>query len=148
MPLSCAYVALYVPDLEAAETFYRGAFGLELLFRESEQDDGSWYTVRDLDWGEIGRQGIPVAMVALQRDDFVLALFEGSPSAGTVYEICLAVDAAEVESTKARLSGDAVIEESADGWLRFVDPFGFRWAVRSRDIPFLSNGEIAERWIG
>jgi catechol 2,3-dioxygenase-like lactoylglutathione lyase family enzyme len=31
----CKYVALYVPDLRAAEGFYRSAFGVELLFRES-----------------------------------------------------------------------------------------------------------------
>jgi hypothetical protein len=87
-------------------------------------------------------------MVALQRDDFTLALFEGAPRTGTVYEICLAVDAVEVQATIGRLPEDAVIEESADGWLRFVDPFGFRWAVRDHGRRFRSSGEIAERWIG
>ena len=149
MSFSCRYIAIHVPDLEAAEDFYRGVFGMDLLFRESEGDDGSWYTIRNgLDWAETKRRGISVSMVALQRDELVLALFEGSPHAGTVYEICVALDAPEVEAIGARLAADAVVEESASGWLRFVDPFGFRWAVRDAESSFRSSGEIADRWIG
>jgi len=148
LSFSCRYIAIHVPDLEAAEDFYRGVFGMDLLFRESE-GDGSWYTLRDgLDWAETKRQGISISMVALQRDEFVLALFEGSPHAGTVYEICVALDAPEVEAIEARLPTNAVVEESASAWVRFLDPFGFRWAVRDADGSFRSSGEIADRWIG
>jgi hypothetical protein len=78
----------------------------------------------------------------------VLALFQGRPHEGALYEICVAVEAAEVDATRVRLPGHVSIEESSPGWLRFVDPFGFRWAVRDRDVPFRSSGEIAERWVG
>jgi catechol 2,3-dioxygenase-like lactoylglutathione lyase family enzyme len=146
---SCRYLAILVPDLGAAEAFYTRAFDLELRFRESKQGDESWYTIRgDLGWDEIAQQGISVDMVALGREEFVLALFQGSPREGTLYEICVAVEAAEVEATRGRLPDHVVVEESAPRWLRFVDPFGFRWAVRDRDVPFRSSGEIAKRWIG
>jgi catechol 2,3-dioxygenase-like lactoylglutathione lyase family enzyme len=83
LSFSCRYIAIHLPDLETAEGFYRGVFGLDLLFRESEGDDGSWYTVRDgLDWVDMKERGIPVNMVALQRDELVFALLEGSPHAG------------------------------------------------------------------
>jgi hypothetical protein len=87
-------------------------------------------------------------MVALKRDEFVLALFEGSPRGGTLYEICVTVEEAEVEATRARLPENVPAEESVPGRLRFVDPFGFRWAVRDRDLPFRSSGAIGERWVG
>lgn len=149
MSFSCRYLAIHVPDLGAAEGFYTRVFDLELRFRESKQGDESWYTIRDdLRSDEIDQRLITVDMVALGREEFVLALFQGSPREGTLYEICIGVDAAEVEATEARLPSDVVVEESAPGWLRFVDPFGFRWAVRDRDVPFRSSGEIAERWVG
>jgi catechol 2,3-dioxygenase-like lactoylglutathione lyase family enzyme len=146
---SCRYLAIYISDLEAAEAFYTSVFDLGLLFRESRRDDESWHTLRDdLGWDEIDRRGIHVDMVALERDEFVLALFEGSPREGTLYEICITVEAAEVEATRARLPGHVAVEESTPGWLRFVDPFGFRWAVRDRDLSFRSSGEIADEWVG
>jgi hypothetical protein len=58
------------------------------------------------------------------------------------------VDAAEVAATRARLPENVVVEESGAGWLRFVDPFGFPWAVRDHTLPFRSSGEIAERRLG
>lgn len=77
-PFACRYVALFVPDLQAAERFYRDLFGMELLFREREEDEGSWSTLRpELDWAEACRRGIAIDMVALERDDFVLVLFRG-----------------------------------------------------------------------
>ena len=149
MSFSCRYVALYVTALEAAEAFYRRVFEMDVLFRESLQDDGEWYTLRsELDWSEARELGVGIDMVALRRGDFVLALFPGEPSAGTVYEICVAVDAAELGATRARLPENVVVEESSAGWLRFVDPFGFRWAVRDHTLLFRSSGELAGRWLG
>jgi catechol 2,3-dioxygenase-like lactoylglutathione lyase family enzyme len=146
---SCRYLATYVSDLEAAEAFYTSVFDLGLLFRESRQNDESWHTLRDdLGWDEIYRRGIHVDMVALERDEFVLALLEGRPREGTLYEICVAVEAPEVEATRGRLPDHVAVEEFAPGWLRFIDPFGFRWTVRDRDVPFRSSGDIAERWLG
>jgi catechol 2,3-dioxygenase-like lactoylglutathione lyase family enzyme len=148
LSFSCRYVALHVAGLEAAETFFRRVFDMDLLFRESMQDDGRWYALRDgIGWAEATQRSIAIGMVALQRDQFVLALFEGGPSAGAVYEICIAVESAEIDVVRARLPDDAVVDEFEPGWLRFLDPFGFRWAVRDRLAPFRSSGEVAGRWL-
>jgi catechol 2,3-dioxygenase-like lactoylglutathione lyase family enzyme len=143
----CKYVALHVPDLCAAEGFYREVLGMELLFRESERDDGTWYALRpELEWEEIRTRRIDVGMLALGRDTFVLALFRGTPSPGTLYELCVGVSPEEVEAVRARLGDDATVVESGPGFVRFEDPFGFRWAVQPRDAAFRSSGEIAGRW--
>ena len=42
-------------------------------------------------------------MVALKRDEFVLALFRGAPKPGTVSEICFALAADEIETVRASL---------------------------------------------
>ena len=148
MTFVCKYVALHVPDLRAAEGFYREAFAMDLLFRESEHEDGTWHTLRaDLDWDDADARGIDVDMVALRRDTLVLALFHGTPAPGTLFEICVGVTLDEADAIRARLVDEATVLESAAGWLRFRDPFGFRWAVQPHDAAFRSSGDIAGRWI-
>ena len=148
MTFVCKYVALYVPDLRAAEGFYREAFAMDLLFRESEREDASWHTLRtDLDWDHADARGIEVDMVALRRDALVLALFLGKPAPGTLFEISIGVTSKEADAIRARLGAEATVLESASEWLRFQDPFGFRWVVQPHDGVFRSSGEIAGRWI-
>jgi catechol 2,3-dioxygenase-like lactoylglutathione lyase family enzyme len=144
----CKYVALHVPDLRAAESFYCEAFAMDPLFRESEREDGTWHTLRaNLDWDDVHARGLVVHMVALRRDAFVLALFRGEPAPGTVFELCVGLSPEEVGSVAERLPPTATVIESRPDGLRFEDPFGFRWAVQGDDATFRSSGEIAGRWI-
>jgi catechol 2,3-dioxygenase-like lactoylglutathione lyase family enzyme len=144
----CKYIALYVPDLRAAESFYHEAFAMDLLFRESEREDGTWHTVRtNLEWDDIAAGGLAVDMVALRRDSFVLALFRGEPAPGTVFELCVGLPPDEVSAVRARIPQGATLVESGPDHLRFEDPFGFRWVVQPSDATFRSSGEIAGRWI-
>jgi catechol 2,3-dioxygenase-like lactoylglutathione lyase family enzyme len=143
----CRYLAFFVDDLQAAETFYGCVFGMRLLFRESKQDDGLWHTLRqELDWDVAAARGIEADMVALQRDDFVLALFQGSPRPGTVKEICFAMPAEAVDEVRANLTDDVPVR-SLQSSLTFADPFGFTWTLRETGTPFRSSGEIAGRWL-
>jgi catechol 2,3-dioxygenase-like lactoylglutathione lyase family enzyme len=144
----CKYLALYVPDLRAAEGFYREAFAMDLLFRESEREGGTWHTLgADLDWDDADARGIDVDMVALRRDAFVLALFRGTPAPGTLFEISIGVMPEDAAAIGHRLAAKATVLDSASAWLRFEDPFGFRWVVQPHDAVFRSSGEIAGRWI-
>ena len=148
MTFVCKYVALYVPDLRAAEAFYREAFAMDLLFRESEREDGTWHTLRaDLDWDDADARGVEMDMVALRRDALVLALFHGTPAPGTLVEISIGVTSEKADAIRARLGAEATVLESASELLRFQDPFGFRWVVQPHDAVFRSSGEIAGRWI-
>lgn len=72
------HVALYVPDLREAEELYVGLFGMRVLLREAlvdrEQSQGAWATLPvDREWKDAEAAGVSLGMVALQRDDMVLA---------------------------------------------------------------------------
>ena len=54
-------------------------------------------------WEDAERAGIELAMVALKRDEFVLALFRGAPKPGTVSEICFGLAADEIDTVRASL---------------------------------------------
>jgi catechol 2,3-dioxygenase-like lactoylglutathione lyase family enzyme len=145
---TCKYIALFVPDVQAAESFYRDAFSMELLFRESE-GEGGWHTLAPaIDWAEAGDRGVRIDMVALRRDAVVLAIFGGDPRPGTLHEICVEMAADELAGLPERLPPETPVLDSDLQSLRFEDPFGFRWAVHAPGMPFRSSGEIAGRWIG
>jgi hypothetical protein len=86
-------------------------------------------------------------MVALRRDDFVLALFPGAPAAGAVYEMSLGLAAREIDRWRERPPDGATLIEQRAGFVRFDDPFGFRWVLQESDLEFRSSGEIAGRWL-
>ena len=147
MPPLLKYLALYVPDLERAEAFYARAFAMETLFRESKRD-GQWWTLRaETGWSEAGVAGVEVHMVALRRDDLVLALFSGAPLRGSVREICLGLAADEVDGLGPNLAEAVTILERRPGFVRFEDPFGFRWVLQDPGASFRSSGDIGGRWL-
>lgn len=146
----CKYIALFVHDLHGAEDFYRRVFSMDLLFREGKGNLGQedWGTLPlDKDWEDAEAAGIGLSMVALRRDDFVLALFQGTPQAGTVLEFCFGLAADEIEAVRARLPGDATILEHREGFLDFEDSFGFHWKLQEPDRAFRSSGELRGRWL-
>lgn len=145
----CKHVALFVPDLRAAEDFYRRIFGMDVLFRESDLDgEESWFTLPIAKgWDDAEIAGIELAMVALERDEFVLALFRGTPQPGTVLEVCFGLAVDEIETVRARLREEVITADHGKCWLRFDDPFGFRWTLQEPHVAFISSGEIAGRWL-
>jgi len=148
VPFTLKYVALHVSDLRAAEKYYAKVFAMTLLFRESKGDAETWHTLRpEVDWDDAEAAGIAIDMVSLRRDAFVLALFRGSPASGTVFELCVGLELDEIGAVRSRLPHPTRVIESQPDSLRFVDPFGFRWAVQRTDAVFRSSGEIAGRWL-
>jgi catechol 2,3-dioxygenase-like lactoylglutathione lyase family enzyme len=142
------HLAMYVNDLRKAEDFYRDVFGMGVLFREVETSDGEWYTLRSgTGWDEAEAAGVEIAMVALQRDGFTLAVFEGEPQPGTVVEIGISVATDEVDEIDRRLPDDATRLHHEHGEVYFADPFGFRWNVTPMGTRFMSNAEIDSRWL-
>ena len=147
MPLVCKYTALHVPNLRSAEDFYRRAFGMEVLFREAERD-GEWWTLPiGKGWESAGAAGVEIGMVGLRRDQLVLALFPGAPAPGTVYELCLGLSPDEIDGLLSRVPEGVTILERHHGFVRFEDPFAFRWMLQEPEVAFRSSGEIAGRWL-
>ena len=77
MNCSLRHIALFVPDLRAAERYYRSVFDMELIGREAELEDGLWYTLPfDKGWDEAESAGIELGMVGLRKDEFALAFVQ------------------------------------------------------------------------
>ena len=147
--VSVRHIALFVTDLREAEAFYRDVFEMELLMREALLDDRQWYTLPpDKGWHEAASAGVDLTMLALQRDDFILALLQGEPvPERTVLEIGIYLPAGDIPGVRARLPRTAWFMEQEGGDLMFGDPFGYRWHLWPEGVAFTSNGESAGRWL-
>ena len=140
------HVALEVSDLRAAEDFYCETFGMDVLGRESRDEDGVSYALRpDKGWDEAEAAGVIVQFSALRRGQVVLALFAGDSPPGQVFALGLVMDAAEIAEVRARLGDRDVVADDPE-YLEFFDPFGIRWQV-STNHEFLHAGQIADRWL-
>lgn len=147
--ITISHLALFVPDLREAETFYQHVFGMRLLMREAEQDDSLWYTLPpDKGWDDAEAAGIQLDMIALRRDAFVLALFQGKPvPKDTVLEIGISMPANEIAAIRDRLPDTVELVNHEYGDLMFDDPFGYRWHLWLEGKVFRSNGESSGRWL-
>ena len=147
MAFACKYIALHVPDLRTAEGFYRQVFGVEVLFRETERD-GEWWEIRtERAWEDVEAAGVGVHMVALGREDLVLAFFRREAGPGALYEVSIALAPDEIDMLRARPPSGMHVLEEADDYLRFEDTFGLRWVLQPPKAEFRSSGQIAGRWL-
>jgi catechol 2,3-dioxygenase-like lactoylglutathione lyase family enzyme len=139
------HVALHVPDIEAAERFYRTAFDMEVVTRESIVD-GRWRQLpHEAGWEDVRRAGVEIQMVGLSRGDLIVALFPGDPKPGTVFLIGVVADPEEIEAVRSRLPEEATIAVDDPGEFVVVDPFGFRWQLSGPG--FAGPGDTQGDWI-
>lgn len=148
MKISVRHIALFVPDLRSAESYYRSIFDMELVGREAELPDGEWYTLPfEKGWDEAGAAGIELGMLALRKDEFGLALFRGDASPGQVYVIGLRMPVEEIARVRARLPGDTQVLEDEPNYLEFRDPYQITWQIMFPGSEFSTSGVIANRWL-
>lgn len=142
------HIALVVPDLPEAEAYYQSLFHMELLGRETELDDGHWYTLPvDKGWEDAEAAGIELRMLALRKGDVVLALFSGPQRLGQVFAIGLAMPHAQVAEVRSQLPPDAEIILDQHERLSFRDRYGIVWQLVPPGDEFLMNGDSAGRWL-
>lgn len=153
---SIRHLALFVPDLRAAEAYYRPLFEMQLIGREARLDDGLWYTLPfdaaqdkpfDKGWDDAEAAGVALGMLALRKGEFVLALFQGDAPPGQVFAIGLHMPEDEVARVRARLSADAEVLEDRPGNLVFRDPCQIIWQISIPGNEFRTAGDFANRWI-
>jgi catechol 2,3-dioxygenase-like lactoylglutathione lyase family enzyme len=144
---SVSHIALFVPDLQEAERFYKDLFEMELIGREIEKDDGLWCTLPfDKGWEDVKTAGVVLDMTALRKGDFVLALFRGTKSPGQVFAIGLSTGIEDIEAIHDRLQTDIEIEVYQPDRLEFVDPYCITWQIAVEPI-FRTAGDFADRWM-
>jgi catechol 2,3-dioxygenase-like lactoylglutathione lyase family enzyme len=147
METSLRFIALVVPDLRAAEAYYRSLFDMALIGREARLDDGQWYTLPfDKDWDDAAAAGIELGMLSLRKDDMVLALFQGDAPQGQVFVIGLAMPADEIAGVRSRLLDDTPVFTDAPGRLEFRDPYRITWQISPGD-EFRTAGDWAGHWL-
>jgi len=148
MTASFRHLALVVPDLRAAEAYYRAVFGMDLIGREARLGDGLWYTLPpDKGWEDADAAGVDLGMVALRTDGVVLALFKGDASPGQVYVVGLTMSPEEIVDVRARLPEAAEVRRSAPDYLEFHDPYQITWQISAPGSEFRSSGPAAGRWL-
>ncbi len=144
------HLAIHVPDLLESEAYYCGLFDLQVMFREALVSDGGavdWVQLRPgQGWAEAETADAEVGMVALGRDDFVLALFPGDPSPGQVFAVGVVMTEEEIAEVRWRLADDTQVLSSGPRSLDFVDRYQLHWQLASSS-EFVGSGEIADRWL-
>lgn len=142
------HIALVVPDLKAAEEYYRWLFQMELIGREAELEDGQWYTLpADKGWEDAEAAGIELGMLALRKGDLILAFFPGPQPPGQVFAIGLTMSQAQVAEVKNRLPEDAEVLLDHSRQFNFRDRNGISWQLVPPGEEFLMNGVTDGRWL-
>jgi len=148
MICSLRHIAVFVPNLRSAEHYYQSVFDMELIGREAELSDGLWYTLPfDKGWEEAEAADIELGMLALRKDEFVLALFRGDAPPGQIYVIGLTMPTEEIARVRARLPEDTPVSEDAPDSLEFRDPYQIIWQILLPESKFRTSGDIANRWL-
>ena len=146
MVTSVSHIAIFVPDLRKAEIFYKDLFGMELIGREMEAEDGLWYTLPfDKGWEDVQAAGLELHMTALRTGNFVFALFGSPKPLGQVFAIGLSASEEEIKSIHDRLPIE-IIQAYQTDLLEFVDPFQITWQIAVQPN-FSTAGIHTNRWI-
>lgn len=147
MLTSVSHIALFVPDLQEAERFYKDLFEMELIGREIEMEDGLWYTLPfDKEWEDAKAAGLVLDMTALKKGKFVLALFRGTQPPGQVFAVGLSTSRKDIKAIHDKLQTDITIEVFQPDRLEFIDPYHITWQIGVKPI-FRTSGDFANRWM-
>ena len=142
------HIALFVPDLQAAEVYYQSVFDMELIGREAELEDGLWYTLPfNKDWDDAKDAGIELGMLALRKGGFVLALFAGEAPLGQVFAIGLTLTVGEIDGVRSRLPSNTQVGMDGPNSLEFRDPYQIIWQISIQGNKFRTAGDFAGRWL-
>lgn len=148
MTSSLRHIALFVPDLRRAEEYYQAIFDMELIGREAQMDDGLWYTLPfDKSWADAQAAGIDLGMLALRKEDIVLALFSGDAPQGQVFAIGLSLAKEEIAGIRSRLPENTYIGSDRPDYLEFHDPYRIIWQLSAPGSVFRTAGNFAGRWL-
>jgi hypothetical protein len=121
---------------------------MELIGREAELEDGLWYTLPlEKSWDDAEAAGIELGMLALRKDEIVLALFSGDAPQGQVFAIGLSMSAEEIAGVRARLPRDAEVITDEPESLAFRDPYRITWQISIPESSFRTAGDFAGRWL-
>jgi catechol 2,3-dioxygenase-like lactoylglutathione lyase family enzyme len=149
--LAYRHIAITVPNLEEAESYYRRLFDMDVVTREALMPDGARQLPPENGWADAQRAGIDLDMLALRRGSFVLALFDEAAAAFQALAeqprrplfVGLTMDSDEISALRERLGPDEAWDDDSGG---FRDRYGIVWQPSSTDA-FVGSGEGSGRWL-
>jgi catechol 2,3-dioxygenase-like lactoylglutathione lyase family enzyme len=144
------HLAIHVPDLRSAEAYYLEIFDLAVTVREGARargGPGDWAQLPpDKGWAHADAAGIEIGMIALARDEFVLALFPGQPSPGQVFAVGVVMSEMGIADVASRIPDDTLVLASEPTWLEFIDRHQLHWQL-TPSTRFVGAGDSADRWL-
>ncbi|WP_439028329.1 VOC family protein [Haloarchaeobius sp. DT45] len=131
------HVALAVPDVDAAESFYGELFALDVLFREGNLDGDFGALPADVDWPAARDAGVEPGLTFVGRDGLALALAHdpSAPDGGHVDHIALSVSEDELGGLcdRARDLDCEVDQRKSAAFV--VDIYGVEWELNTSTPP-------------
>jgi catechol 2,3-dioxygenase-like lactoylglutathione lyase family enzyme len=128
-----ARISLRVESLRQAENLYTRLFGLEVVCREGMREDEPYAIPGNLTWEEIASAELSPHRSVLYGEGFRLTLYRSvleSSARGRLDRIGLCLEAGEFRRLWEQIEGlGCQVEEVADEWIVFEDPYGVRWEV-------------------
>jgi catechol 2,3-dioxygenase-like lactoylglutathione lyase family enzyme len=132
--LDVTHIAVNVPDLREAESYYVGLFSLEVAWRDSGGAASLFAS-----WDEIAAAGAEPEVVMLWRDAFKLALARAEtpvPGLGALSHIGLQVTPEQLAAVRAGAAayGMQVLQVREDELFSFLDRYGVQWELDTRSF--------------
>ncbi|WP_435334666.1 VOC family protein [Haloarchaeobius sp. TZWWS8] len=131
------HVALSVPDIVAAESFYCELFDAEVLFREGTFDGEFGAVPEELDWPAARDAGVEPGMSFVARDDVALALAQDPdvPDGGPVDHLAVAVDQSDLGPLCERARALDCEVDRRETVAFVTDHYGIEWELNASDPP-------------
>ncbi|WP_435362632.1 VOC family protein [Haloarchaeobius sp. DYHT-AS-18] len=131
------HVALAVPDVAAAESYYCELFDLDVLFREGSLDGDFGALPEGVDWPDARDAGVEPGLTFVGRDGLALALSHdpSAPDGGHVDHIALSVSEGELGDIcdRARDLDCDVDQRKSAAFV--VDTNGVEWELNTSTPP-------------
>jgi catechol 2,3-dioxygenase-like lactoylglutathione lyase family enzyme len=126
-------ISLRVESLRQAENLYTRLFGLVVACREGMREEEAYALPGSLPWEEIAAAELTPHRSVLHGEGFRLTLYRSvmeSSARGRLDRIGLSLEPEEFRRLWAQIEElGCQVEEVADQWIVFEDPYGVRWEV-------------------
>lgn len=147
MPVQRLYhLALAVPDLAAAEDYYRELFEMAVSFRDG-RNDGRYGKLPDgIDWETAMAHDVDPGRSVLQREEFVLALTE-RPDADPptrLDRVALRIELSDLGPIANRAASMGCGVEEQESGAVITDRYGVEWLVTAEPFPPQSRYDSLE----
>lgn len=140
------HLALAVPNIGAAEDYYRELFQLSVTFREGRKAGRYGKLPDGIDWETAMAHDVDPGRSVLQREEFALALTE-RPDANLptrLDRIALRIELSDLGPIASRAASMGCAVEERESGAVITDHYGVEWLVTAEPFPPQSRYDSLE----